>query len=250
MWTRRLLSTKRSRLRARRAVLAAFAMLAFAGWGPSAAASPGEECEQLAAADSSAVAKAVPFEAINAAAVVAVCGTAVESESNTAHYRFLLSRGLLKAQRFAEARAEAEQAVLGGETGAHRILAVIYQMGLGVPKDTAKAREHFRTLAEAGFTPARIQYAHMLETGEGGPQNEAQAVRWYRAAAESGNASAQGQLAHLLMDGPAQLHNATEAVGWYEKAVAQGDPLAGYRYAELLIEGREVNADARRGVQL
>src|SRR6188508_2591261 len=62
-------------------------------------------------------------------------------------------------------------------------LAVKYQNGDGVPKDTSKAAEYYTQAAKRGYAPAEFNLAVMYQSGDGIAKDPAQAVHWYAEAA-------------------------------------------------------------------
>src|SRR5579862_8981086 len=59
---------------------------------------------------------------------------------------------------------------------------------------TAKQVDQLRQQAEDGNSDAEVKLAMMYEMGQGVPKDFNEALKWYKAAAEKGNAFAQGTL--------------------------------------------------------
>ena len=90
-----------------------------------------------------------------------------------------------------EALARWTPLALGGDPEATSNLGVLYDLGLGVVPDQARAVRLYRRAAEQGFVPAwnNLDVAYAL--GRGVARDDAQAVAWLRKAAEHGVALAQ-----------------------------------------------------------
>jgi protein-disulfide isomerase len=154
-----------------------------------------------------------------------------------------------------------------GETSAQFALAMIYNAGIGAPRNRAVASSWFRKAA-AGFEAAakqgdlcsQSQLAVMFELGEGVARDPARAARLhlqvaarYRSAAEGGDARSQFKLAQMYERGRGVPFDRVLAAIWYRKAADQGDASAQialgllYRmsYVEM-IEGPPLQDD---GVQ-
>lgn len=78
-----------------------------------------------------------------------------------------------------------------------------YWLGLGVPKDPAKAGEILRLPAERGYAMAQGALGQGLTDGTAGKKDMVEAARWLELAAEQGNTSAQLMLAlqHMPVTG-------------------------------------------------
>ena len=87
------------------------------------------------------------------------------------------------ADRIAEVLALLEASAGQGLQDAQFYLGVIYDKGLAVQVDKAKAREYFRIAAEKGYCWAQYNYSHMLATGQGGVRNRDESAAWLKKAA-------------------------------------------------------------------
>jgi uncharacterized protein len=77
----------------------------------------------------------------------------------------------------------------------------LYERGLGVAKDGAKAREWFEKSAAAGNAFGMNNVGRAFENGWGGAPDDAKAREWYEKAAAVGNRLARGNLARFLDQG-------------------------------------------------
>ena len=100
-----------------------------------------------------------------------------------------------------------------------------YQKGLDAFErgDTPTALKEFRTLAESNDARGQFGLAIMHDLGEGVPQNSEQAAKWYRLAAEQGYADAQNNLGVMYEEGEGVARNYEEAMKWYRKAAESGN---------------------------
>ena len=73
-----------------------------------------------------------------------------------------------------------------GVAQAHTLLGELYDRGHGVPRDAAKAVEHFAQAAQQGDPQGIFNLGWSYYFGEGVEQNVAEGMKWMAAAAESG----------------------------------------------------------------
>jgi hypothetical protein len=111
-------------------------------------------------------------------------------------------------------RAEAAE----GSTEAKFGLGLIYDLGLGVPRNSAAALRWYLEAASDGHADAQFNVAVMLDAGTGVPRDPAAAATWYARSAANGNARAQFNLAMLYEDGVGIPKNPDLARVWYEAA--------------------------------
>ena len=106
--------------------------------------------------------------------------------------------------------------------------------------DYAAALALLRPLADQGDATAQVYLALMYEFGHGVWRNTAEAAKWYRLSANQGNAAAQFKFGKLKAEGRGVAQNDAEAVRWFRLAADQGDPDA-QSYLGLMYErGRGV----------
>ena len=98
-------------------------------------------------------------------------------------------------------------------------LGALYQEGLGVEQDYARAVEWYRRAAAEGNESAWFNLGHMHAKGQGVKKDAAEAVRWYERAARNDNAYAQYALGMLHFHGGAGLQPDMEAT-WFWLTVA------------------------------
>ena len=103
-------------------------------------------------------------------------------------------------------------------------LGVIYDEGLGVPKNAAKAMEWYRKAAELGNAEAQFNLGGVYRDGKGVPKDAAKAAEWFQKAAAQGLAEAQYWLGRMYHFGKGVPKDSVKAAQWYQKAAAQGLP--------------------------
>ena len=67
-----------------------------------------------------------------------------------------------------------------GDAQAQTYVGEIYEKGMGMPSDYAKAAEWYRKAADQGFVKAQSNLAYLYEQGLGVPKDPVQALNWYR----------------------------------------------------------------------
>ena len=129
-----------------------------------------------------------------------------------------------KQQRPKEAKGILEPLANAGAAKAQIALALIY----GMEQDYPNMRLWFTKAAHNGSADAKYYLAAMYQVGVGGPKDEAKAIQLFTESANAGNANAQAQLGYLYENGESGLKaDPTQARRWYEKAAAQnGEPMA------------------------
>ncbi len=87
--------------------------------------------------------------------------------------------------RDAEALRWFEKAARHGQLGSWCDVGVLYERGIGTPKDFRKAAEAYRKGAEYGFSDAQQALGILTFLGQGVPRDPARAAYWLREAAEA-----------------------------------------------------------------
>lgn len=112
-----------------------------------------------------------------------------------------------------------------GNPRAQNGLGLIYDRGLGVPKNLNEASKWYRKAAEQGYILAQSYLGSMYAKGEGVPKDSAKAAKWYREAAKKGNDFAQYNLALMYVKGEGVSQDYKVAYRWIRKAAEQGYPM-------------------------
>ena len=100
-------------------------------------------------------------------------------------------------------------------------LGCMYEHGLGVEINYAKALQWYRKAAEQGNHFAQLGLGWLLENGLGVEPNEAEALDWYLKAANQNNLDAQNNVGAMYRDGRGGQQSDDSAVDWFRKAAEQ-----------------------------
>ena len=141
-----------------------------------------------------------------------------------------------------------EYAKMGNAT-AQLHLGYMYEEGLGVSQDNAKAVEWYRKAAEQGHATAQCNLGIMYENGRGVSQDNAKAVEWYRKSAEQGNVFAQCKLGYMYGQGRGISQDYVKAVEWFRKSAEQGNADAQNNLGEMYYYGRGVSEDYAKAAE-
>lgn len=104
---------------------------------------------------------------------------------------------------------------------AQNSLAILFDHGLGVPKDQTEAIKWYHRAADHGHAKAQTNLGVMYGTGDGVPADTSQALKWTRLAAEQGTAKAQYNLGLLFVNGNGVPVDYITAYKWFSLAAAQ-----------------------------
>jgi len=123
-------------------------------------------------------------------------------------------------------------------------LAVLYEQGIGIPKDTtislalyAKAFQPMHTLAETGNFRAQVNLGYILETGAGTKENLQKALHWYEKAAHKGFPRAQYIVGYKHYHGWGYDRDYNKAAEWFSKAAEQEYPAAQHILGNMYANG-------------
>lgn len=168
-----------------------------------------------------------------------------------------------KMANYASARMIWEALAERGNAEANFNLGILYEDGLGVPKDAARALQYFERSAEGGNQRAQYRLGLLYAAGGAVPPDPARSRKWLEAAALQGDAEAARLLA---MEDRAGAHpgddayfraemlhvlgrNQEAAAIWKELADA-GDTRSRTRLAWLYEAGQGVPRDLERAAHL
>jgi TPR repeat protein len=118
-----------------------------------------------------------------------------------------------------------------------------FDEGLSGGKDAATAIKWFNLAAAQGNPWANYRLGQMHSTGEGMPKDREKGLAYYLKAAENGNDWAQYAAAEYYSIKAGKMPDMKAAVKWYRASAAQKNQWAAYKLALLLIEGRYVTKD-------
>ncbi|MEK9628164.1 MAG: tetratricopeptide repeat protein [Nitrospinota bacterium] len=115
-----------------------------------------------------------------------------------------------------EFKALADQNDPKGQFG----LAIMYDLGEGVPQSSENAFKYYKAAAEQGYADAQNNLAAMYDEGEGVEVDHKEALKWYRLAAENGNKDAPNNIGVMYMIGLGVPRNFAAAHKWFTLAGA------------------------------
>ena len=95
-----------------------------------------------------------------------------------------------------------------GDAKSQYLLGLIYDNGLGVTPDHARAATWYRKAAEQGHADAQNNLGLLYASGLGVTLDHAKALNWHRRAAEQGHSGAQANLGVMYLMGRAALDEA------------------------------------------
>ncbi len=125
-----------------------------------------------------------------------------------------------------------------GDADAMFRLALLYENGVGVPKDSGKADEYVRSAAKQDHPIACFFLGMKIMSGAGEDREKiAQAVQLIGFAAESGEAQAQFVYGSLFQNGQGVEKDLAQAAGWYRRSAKAGFPPANQALMQLGFPG-------------
>ena len=113
--------------------------------------------------------------------------------------RTLLVFVLLAVAGFAADFAETKKKAEAGDAEAQYNLGVLYDNGMGVPKDFAESAKWWRLAAEQGYANAQTNLGDMYYDGTGVPKDLVQAHVWWNIAGANGHEDAKKKLEFIEM---------------------------------------------------
>ena len=115
-----------------------------------------------------------------------------------------------------------------GDANSQFNLALLYENGAGIPRNTKQAAYWYTKAAEQGHVQAQYELGNeYLFSGDYEvPQDYKQSVYWYTKAAEQGHILAQYKLGHMYEYGDEGPQDYKQAFFWYTKAAEQGHVFA------------------------
>ena len=133
----------------------------------------------------------------------------------------------------AKALAWFQKSAQHSNADAEYVLGNLYLDGLGVPKDYAQALAWYQKSARQNNPSAQDGLGTLYQNGWGVPKDYAQAFAWFQKAAEQGNIRGEVNVGRCYQNGLGVPKDNARAMGWYQKAAAQGDPMAKQDLAAL-----------------
>ncbi len=102
------------------------------------------------------------------------------------------------AKKFQESFWQVYTSALRGERVAEYQVGVMYERGMGVERDQAKAAEWYEKSAWQGYVDAQYNLALMYASGRGVDKNEERAMIWLAKAARQGDREARRLLLEII----------------------------------------------------
>ena len=140
-------------------------------------------------------------------------------------------------------------------------MAMCYQLGRGVERDSAMAMGLYEAAVKKGNASIIPQHEAIVKNtkslfsslllnrcytqGIGVPRNQEKAMEYLTIAAEGGHEQSQFSLGLYYLN----KKQADKAVGWFQKSAAQGNTAAIYHYGHLLFVGQGIAQDKQKGIQ-
>lgn len=128
------------------------------------------------------------------------------------------------------------------------ILARIYMLGNGLPKDLRQARDYYELAADAGYAPAAGMLGVGYLSGFGGDKNPSRAVKYLKQAGEAGYAPALLQLGKAYYSGNGVEKDWKMAGAYYTAAAREGNAEAQLAAARMYDFGESVKPDQQRAI--
>jgi hypothetical protein len=113
-----------------------------------------------------------------------------------------------------------------GNPTAEYWLAHMTELGLGVPRNPAKAIKLYKKAAQQNLVPAEVRLGEIYLYGDLVPPDSALARTYLEKAAHRGNARAAMLLGQMYRDGIGVAANPIKAYGWLEVATLEGNTFA------------------------
>lgn len=131
------------------------------------------------------------------------------------------ARRLLAQRQDERAFQRVETAARRGDMDAVALLGWFYDTGRHVPRDYARAAEHYRR-AMRDNPSVQWRLGVMYDLGQGVPENPAEAVRLFRQAASEGDANANASLGVMYANGRGVPADYAQSMRYYRRAAELG----------------------------
>lgn len=147
-------------------------------------------------------------------------------------------RAVANARKETKVQTQARLKALADSTNPekHFELAMIYQRGIGVSADEAKAVQWFTKAAQGGHAGSQFRLSRAYAKGEGVARDIPTAAKWAKAAAEQGHAPAAFNYGAMLYNGDGIPRDRDAAIKWIRKSAEAGFKLAVDTLSKLGID--------------
>jgi hypothetical protein len=136
----------------------------------------------------------------------------------------------------------------GNAIGQHA-LGVLYENGIGVPKDFQEAIKWYRLSADQGNAIGQYSLGALYDNGQGVPKDSQEALKWFRLSAAQGYAEAQSILGRWYLNGNGIPKDFQEAFKWLRLSANQGSPSGQYALGLLYDNGQGVTKDSQEALK-
>lgn len=187
----------------------------------------------------------IPAAVCAAALVLCLTGPALAQEGASAEAeRVAEARNVYIDGRYEAALAVLLPAALAGNANAQNIVGDAFDLGLGVERNPAKAREWWEKSAGQGFSKAQFNLGRMLAMGREGVSRDADlAEKHLKDAAAQGNAEAFNELGLIYALGRGRAVDHAKAADFYRQGAEQGSIIAMSNLGAAYATGKGVETD-------
>ena len=171
----------------------------------------------------------------------------MESETKNRHFEDGLAAFELEA--YEEAFHLFTAATEDGCAIAFTYLSAMFEDGIGVDVDTAKAVALLYQAADLNDAAAFNRLGYLHAVGQHVEKNMGAAIEFHKLAAQQGFANSQCDLGRHYAHGIGVQQNLAEAQKWYRLAAQAGQTLAQHNLAGLLLNNHNPHRDTAEGMQ-
>ena len=162
------------------------------------------------------------------------------------HYHWV---GLGVPKDDAKALENFQKAAALGDAGAYISIGNCYWLGRGVPQDDAEMLTNYQKAADLGIADAYVNIGNCYWEGRGVPKDDAKALTNYQKAADLGNATAYLSIGNCYRTGRGVPKDDAEALKNFQKAAALGDARAYREIGKCYWFGRGAPQDDAKALK-
>lgn len=210
------------------------------------------KCDQLASEpfDVQSVTEGVLPNEIDVPRALAACKAAVSQYPDVARFAYQYGRALYASGDFDDALRQFRAAYDKGHVRAASMLGRLYQLGVGVERDPAKAVPLFEAGTKKGDPYAQYRLAKALIQGQGVEVDVDRGMKLLISAGEAGHTYALNQLGFEYRNGEHTAQDLPRAVSFFQKSVARGDVWGMVNLGLLYRDGKGLDKDTQRALDL
>ena len=162
---------------------------------------------------------------------------------------YMYQEGMGVEQDYAKALEWLEKAADLGNSSAMNNIGYSYYYGNGIEQDYAKALEWLEKAADLGNSSAMDWIGSIYREGLGVEQDYTKALEWYEKAADLGNSNAMTWIGLIYRDGLGVEQDYAKALEWYEKAADLGNTSGMNQIGYLYYHGRGVEQSNEKALE-